>query len=260
MERMISHEEVQDLLGAYALDAVDADEKELIEYHLDRCPRCRDELRNQREVVGLLAYAGEEAPTGLWDRVVERLNDAGPDVTTPTLRPVPGDQTPGRPSWRAARGLMAVAAAAVVLIALLGVQVVRLQHRTNHLSSQVAALVNGPQPTVAAVQRALGEPGAQLIELRPTAGGTAAIDAVILPSGAGYLYESHLAPLPPAQTYQLWGIAGSQAISYGLIGSVPAEVTAFRVGHGAHDLAVTAEEAGGVVSPTQTPLVVGPIK
>ena len=140
MERMISHEEVQELLGAYALDAVDADEKELIEYHLDHCPRCRDELRNHREVVGLLAYAGEEAPTGLWDRVVERLNDAGPDVTTtPTLRPVPGDQAPRRPSWLAARGLIAIAAAAVVLIALLGVQVVRLQHRTNHLSSQVAA-------------------------------------------------------------------------------------------------------------------------
>ncbi len=113
---------------------------------------------------------------------------------------------------------------------------------------------------MAAVQRALAEPGAQLIALRPSTGGPVTIEAVILPSGSGYLYESRLDPLIPSRTYQLWGIAGSEAISYGLIGSVPAEVTAFRVGSGAADLAITAEEAGGATSPTQSPLAVGPIK
>jgi Anti-sigma-K factor rskA len=153
-----------------------------------------------------------------------------------------------------------VAAAAAIVIALLGIQVVRLQIRTNHLSSEMTALENGPQPTMATVNQALAEPGAQLIELRPSTGGPVAIEAVVLPSGSGYLYESRLTPLPSSQTYQLWGIAGSEAISYGLIGSIPAEVTAFRVGSGAAELAITAEEAGGVTTPSQSPLAVGPIK
>ena len=126
----------------------------------------------------------------------------------------------------------------------------------------MAAVVNGPQPTMAAVRRALAEPGAQLIELRPTSGGPASYRRGDPAERGRATCTSRSWPRSrPSQTYQLWGIAGSQAISYGLIGSVPAEVTAFRVGHGAQDLAVTAEEAGGVVSHDPDPRsLAGPIK
>jgi anti-sigma factor RsiW len=257
---MSSHDEVQEALGAYALDALEADEAARLEYHLDQCPRCRDELRNHREVVGLLAYAGQEAPDGLWDRVVAGIHDDGSGTPAPALRPIGGRPRSWTvsPTWRRVVG--GLAAAAMVAIALLGVQVARLQHRTDQLGNQVAGVANGPQPTLATVHQALAEPGAKRVDLRPPNGGAAQLDAVILPSGDGYLYSPQLSPLPPSRTYQLWGLVGQQRISYGLIGSEPAAVTAFRVGSGVQGLAVTAEEAGGAITTSHTPVVLGSVR
>jgi hypothetical protein len=145
----------------------------------------------------------------------------------------------------------------VVLVALLGVQVVRLQHRIDHVSGQVAAM--GDQPTMVAVDAALAEPGARRVTLRPPSGGPASLDAVILPSGNGYLYDSALAPLASTLTYQLWGVTGTQRVSYGLIGSSPARVTAFRVGSPVQALAVTVEVAGGVVATSHEPVADGSV-
>jgi anti-sigma-K factor RskA len=259
MERMISHDEVLELLGAYALDAVEADEAAFIEYHLDRCPRCRDELRNHREVVGLVAYAGEEAPAGLWERIVEEIHDTGSSAPATVLRSISGSQD----TWALGRGwrrvIAGLAAAAVVAVALLGVEVSSLQRRTDKLSSQVTAVAGGPQPTMAAVRQALAEPGAKQVGLRAASGGPVLLDAVILPGGDGYLYSPKLSPLPPSETYQLWGVVGQQTISYGLIGSAPAAVTSFRAGSGVDALAVTAEEAGGAVTSSHAPIVAGSI-
>ena len=47
---MMTHDEASDLLGAYALDAVDGDEFTELEAHLDTCPRCRAELDTLHEV------------------------------------------------------------------------------------------------------------------------------------------------------------------------------------------------------------------
>jgi Anti-sigma-K factor rskA/Putative zinc-finger len=255
---MIGHDEVQELLGAYALDAVDGEEKTFVEYHLERCPRCRDELRSYREVVGLIANAGQEAPPGLWDRLLEGIGEPAAGRPLPDI-PSIGGRRPSRLErlWRPV--LAGVAAVLILAVALLGVQVGRLQNRTDHLNRQVAVVVNGLQPSVSVVSQALTEPGAHRVQLRPAGGGPAQLDAVILPGGSGYLYGSRLAPLPSSQTYQLWGITGPQAISYGLIGSVPAQVTAFRAGHSVEVLAVTVEEAGGVPAPTQTPIVEGTV-
>ena len=208
---MISHEEAQELLGAYALDAVEEDEAALVEYHLDRCPRCRDELRNHREVVGLLAYAGHEAPAGLWDRVVEGIREAGSSAPAPALRSVAARPGSRILPLRSRRVLAIVGAAAVVAIALLGVEVTRLQHRTDQLSSQVASVTTSPQPTMAAVRQALAEPGAKRVNLRSPAGGPAQLDAVILPSGAGYVYSPQLLPLPRVRDLPAVGSGGAAA-------------------------------------------------
>ena len=69
----LTHEEIQELLGAFALDAVDGDEAEAIELHLRECPRCRAEVTEQREVAALLAHTGATAPEGVWVRILEEL-------------------------------------------------------------------------------------------------------------------------------------------------------------------------------------------
>lgn len=276
---MMDHAQAAELLGAYALDAVEPDEAAAIEEHLETCPRCRDELRGHREVVGLLANAGEEAPEGLWDRIVAGINDsevsgagggagAGAATETLSLRMVRGEVGtggggaggPGRAGRRRRWGpstsvLGLAAAAAVVVVALLGVEVVRLQNRTDHLSGQVASMSG--QPTMAAVERAVHTPGAKVVPLTPPAGGPATLEAVILPGGQGYLFDTRLTPLSPAQTYQLWGVVGDQKISYGVLGPTPAQVMAFRASSGVGALAVTAEVAGGVVTSTARPVAVG---
>ena len=88
-------------------------------------------------------------------------------------------------------------------------------------------------------------------------GGADRLEAVLLPGGQGYLYDSSLAPLSSARTYQLWGVVGDQRISYGVLGSSPQPVVPFRASPGVKALAVTAEVAGGVVTSTQTPVAVG---
>ncbi|HET9731512.1 MAG TPA: anti-sigma factor [Acidimicrobiales bacterium] len=269
----MTHADASELLGAYALDAVDPDEAAALEAHLETCPRCRAELTSHREVVGLLAYAGQEAPEGLWDRVVSRINDqgddrpAGPPHSLRLVRVEGGAAGPGadaaesparsrarRRWWNQATSL--VAAAAVVVVALLGVEVLRLEGRTNHLSGQITAMAD--TPNMSDVQAALRVPGARHVVLAAAATSSdARVDAVILPGGDGYLYDSRLTPLSPAQTYQLWGVVGGQEISYGLLGSSPAQVAAFRASSGLQALAVTAEVAGGVVSSSHLPVVFG---
>jgi anti-sigma-K factor RskA len=254
---MMSHDEAAELLGAYALDAVDYDEATALEAHLESCPRCRDELRNHREVTGLLSYSGQEAPAGLWDKVMSevRSEETPPVSSRPAVIASSGGRAgrDGRSGWRAWI-LPLAAAAAVVIVALLAVQVARLQSRTDHLSHQLAQMAS--PPTMANVEAALAAPGARRVTLRGS-GGSASIQAVILPDGSGYLYDSTLEPLATRQTYQLWGESGPHLISYGLIGSSPAPVTAFRVGRPVQALAISVESAGGVVSPTGSPVVSG---
>lgn len=295
MGGLMDHAEASELLGAYALDAVEPHEAAAVEAHLETCPRCRDELRNHREVVGLLAYAGQDAPEGMWDRVVARINDpgdaaaatfesphalrlvrvdgpvtAGPPPgrpgrdepgrgVTPPAAPAPTGHAPGRTArWgRFNRTTGLVAAAAVVVVALLGAEVANLQSRTGHLQTQISAMSGAP--SMATVRQSLAVPGARRVALAPVGGGAAQLDAVILPGGQGYLYDSRLAPLPAARTYQLWGVVGGQRISYGVLGSSPGAVMPFRASDGVQALAVTAEVAGGVVSSTQRPVAVGVI-
>ena len=67
MSRGLSHSELEELLGAYALDAVDGDERDAVELHLRECPRCRAEVADHREVAAALAQTGGPAPDGVWD-------------------------------------------------------------------------------------------------------------------------------------------------------------------------------------------------
>ena len=59
------YDEYSELLGAYALDAVDPDERDRIELHLTECPRCRAEVADHREVAAFLAQPGGSAPDGV---------------------------------------------------------------------------------------------------------------------------------------------------------------------------------------------------
>ena len=78
MNRRLTPAEMDELLGAYALDAVDADERDQIDQYLEENPRARAEVTEHREVAAMMSLAGGQAPDGLWDRIADEL---APDPT-----------------------------------------------------------------------------------------------------------------------------------------------------------------------------------
>jgi anti-sigma factor RsiW len=250
MDRVMSHDEVAELLGAYALDAVDADEAEVIEAHLKECPRCAAELAQHREVASLLANTGSDASVELWDQIAARLDPPGdPPPTAVVLDAALAGALPRRVSerrrrlrWSAAGGVGAIAAAVIALLAL----------QVGHLDNQVGQA--GDPAHLAAV--AAQNPDAHLVALRSTTGSAVTLARiVILPTGSAYVTNRRLPGLPSDKTYQLWAEERGRTISLGLLGNHPttvpmtvsdvAQITAY---------AVTAERAGGVVAPSHAPL------
>lgn len=242
----LTHSDIQDLLGVYALDAVDREEGDLIEVHLRECPRCRAEVADHREVAASLAHVGSSAPPGVWSRIAGSLEEAPPQLDMARVVSLSG-----RRRSVPIRAAAVVAAIAAAVIAVLGVQVSHLDGRTNQLAS--ALQKNGLNE---AVQAALLDESARRVNLRSDDGVTFA-EAVVRDNGDGYLVRHNLPRLSSARTYQLWAMDGDSPVSVGVLGADPG-VAAFKMaGDGVSALALTAEPAGGVTSPTGAPVVRG---
>ena len=242
---MTVHDEIAELLGVYALDAVDADEAVEIESHLAECPRCRDEVAHHREVAASLAFVGATAPEGLWTRISSSLEASSPPAELARLYPL---HRPRRSlSLRVA---LAAASAAAALVIALGWQV-------HDQGRQLAAVRRQVLPSALdhAVQGALLNPYATKVHLASSNGQTS-VDAVLVPDGTGYLARNDLPGLAADRTYQLWGVVGNEKVSLGVLGPHPG-IVPFRASAAIQALAITDEQAGGVVASRQSPVAVG---
>ena len=144
MQTQPSHHDIEELLGAYALDALEADEHELVTAHLTTCARCRAEVEQHREVAALLAHSGEPAPVGVWDKIASSLDATPPDlglVPPPPIFTAPPKRRTGArrslPVNRFGASLLGVAAAAVVIV-LLAFQVQGLNRQVDTLERLAA--------------------------------------------------------------------------------------------------------------------------
>jgi anti-sigma-K factor RskA len=228
-----SHDEIQEVLGAYALDAVDPDERSEIEDHLRDCARCRAEVAEHRETAAFLAHGGADAPDALWDRIASSID--APDVVP--IAPKLGFGA-RRNRWPQAVAL--VGAAAAIVIGFLVVQVRDQDRRLDRLQ--------GGDP----VALAMAEPGSRVVHL--TAGDTE-LPVVLTTEGRAYLQAGALPRLAADRTYQLWGQSGSELVSVAVLGRDPGVVT-FDVG-GYAALAITEERAPGVVQSRNRPIASG---
>ncbi len=281
------HREIQELLGVYALDAVDPETAALVERHLDGCIKCSIEVAQHHEVAGLLANSGGESPARLWDGIAAQLDGSVPpswerlasrlergDGQAERMIDVAADDqvidqsqqappTPVRPSvpitaarrnrW-VLRGASLVAAAAAIVALVLGAQV-------NHLHHQVSALQAHPLLS-AAEQSALKDPSTKQVQLTALSGSSspAKVTVVLTAAGTGFVEVDQLHALPSDKTYQLWGVIGGKTISLGLLGSDPAVVPFSVAGDGSvQAFAITAEQSGGVVQSTNQPVVAGEV-
>lgn len=76
MANLEHHSEVRDMLGAYALGAVDDAQRADVERHLEGCDACRRELADLHEAVRLLPERPEPSEA-LWKRIVSEVRNKG---------------------------------------------------------------------------------------------------------------------------------------------------------------------------------------
>ncbi|HMF05294.1 MAG TPA: anti-sigma factor [Acidimicrobiia bacterium] len=255
MARELSPRELDELLGAYALDAVDDDERAQVEAYLDRTPAARSLVAQYRETAALLSHGGTEAPAGLWERIARTLEEE-----PPRLAPPAGDSVvrlePRRARFARRVAVAVGVAAAAVAVCVLTVKVVQQGDRIDELDRQART-----GAVLAAAETASRDPNAVRTAMSST-DGTVEARVVYLPDGDGFLVDDNLRALPADRTYQLWALMGdvqpARAISAGVLGPDPG-VTAFRVQGPVVAFAITDEQAPGVASTSNAPVVQGTV-
>jgi anti-sigma-K factor RskA len=239
MDRELSPDDVRDLIGAYAIDAVDDDERRAIDAHLEQDADLRAEVSGLQHSASVLAHTGGPPPAGVWERLEAAIQESrGPGEAPPPrlASRARAARSPRRWEWFAA-------AASVVAIVFAALWLVDRDGGSSGRSS-----------TSELAAAAAGMPGARQARLVDT-DGTMLASAVVLPDGTGYL-RSELPRLPAGRTYQLWGVDERDTVSLGVMGRDP-HVVAFRAAGLPQKLAVTEERRGGVAVSANDPTAVG---
>ena len=80
--------ELHDLAAAYALNALDPEDRWTYERHLDTCDRCRDDVAALRESAARLAYAApaSQPRPELRERILRAAREERPATVTPLFR------------------------------------------------------------------------------------------------------------------------------------------------------------------------------
>jgi anti-sigma-K factor RskA len=214
--------DVHDLTAAYALHALDEQERAEYEAHLAHCERCRREVAELTESAAALAWAVESPPPP----PALRARILGADVVP--LRP-------RRRVWQAA-----AAVAACVAVGL-GIWAASLNNSLQHERAHAGALA------VAA------DPASRKVELRGRHGMIA-----VAPTGDAVLVVSRLAAAPSGMTYEAWVIppGGKPQRAGTFDGGGPMTMVELdrRVPKGAV-VAATMEHDGGAETPTSQPFL-----
>ncbi len=240
------------LSGAYAVDALDDDERQRFEKHLEVCPECRAEVRSFSETAALMAEAqAETPPPGLRDSVLSGITSVRP--LPPESAPVPttDDDAPTEAAPATVRTLprrvfpmLVAASVALILVA-------------------VGALVwqpwNSPQSTSLA-DRIMAAPDAVRVTEPVPGGGQLTIVRSDSLKRAVMVGKDVPAP-QPGTTYQLWLLQpGEGMVSAGLMTDVAEPTVLAGDAATAKAAAVSVEPEAGSVHPTSDPIALFPLR
>jgi anti-sigma-K factor RskA len=226
--------ELDELLGAFAADAVEDDERAEIEQYLARHDPARQEVARYTDVLAALADAEvEEPPSLVWERVQGALTR-----TEPVL-----DLTAARGGRRLRRLPLLAAAALLLVVAAVGVGVVNLRGSSD-TAPDLAELA----------EQARSTPGARFGVLEGSAGEAR---VVIEPDGDGFLFADSLAAAGDGLSYQLWSLDGDVPVSLGVMGD-EGTIMHFH-GDSTSTLALSVEPAGGSPEPSLPPVAMGTV-
>jgi anti-sigma-K factor RskA len=233
------------LTGAYAVDALTADELAEFERHLDRCPSCAEEVSGLRETAARLAMAtAVEPPPGMRAQVLEAAGRVRQLPPAGTRVLVTGKPRRLKRLRRLPRPIAVTAMAAVIVVLAV------LQVDTRHQLEQAQA----GNRAVASVLAA----GDAQIELGSASVGGTVTAVVSRQDRAAVITAAGLPAQADAQVYQLWVVSAAGFRSAGLLpgsdGGATSPVLADDVKPG-DQLAITVEPAGGATHPTTKPIV-----
>jgi len=254
----------RDLLGAYALDAVDDVERRAVERLVADDDEAADELRSLQAVAARLGESVRaEPPAALRASVLAAIaaeasdgsraprhaaaTDQPPAASSTEARPTPDEQAPHpapvshRP--RGAQRWWSLAAAVVVGAAVPSAIAVQQHQRAEHATTQQQALAD-----------VLRDPSAVLAHGEVQGGGTA---TAVLTDDDALFSATGLPSLSDGKVYQLWVVSKDAAASAGVLSADGGSVRQLAGDFASGDaLAMTVEPAGGSEQPTTTPLVV----
>lgn len=238
------HEKFEEFADLFALGALEGSEQQEFLIHLKLCEKCQQSLDETREVIAHLTDLFDDVPPGLWEAIDSKLGK-----TT---------KTKANRSYKISYWPRLIAAAILIVVStVIGV----LGYKVSELESQVGQLSNASfsQQITMVAQKALTNPENKKYILfsgnqKPVA------ELVVTNSQQAYLWNLSLKPVSDSQTYQLWGINNSEAISLGVLGNSFKLVT-FKFGSFSqfHEVAMTIEKAGGVVISKQKPVCIAKI-
>ncbi|MFN8224053.1 MAG: anti-sigma factor [Gaiellales bacterium] len=202
------HEELRDLIAAYALDAISDEERAIVDGHLADCAACRDDYAQHLEALATLTPDASRAGDSDWEAVRARI------------------VAPATPSWarvipfpqrvvRRVAGVAAVAACSVLATLAL------TRDPGEGTPVRTAAVV--PTPEAAAVA------------------GSVRLYSPSVPAGHVRLRLDHVPDAPPGHHYEVWVLRPGAATEMEPIG-------AFTPEHGRVDLTLSLPGPGQYVA------------
>jgi anti-sigma-K factor RskA len=244
----LSHEtHVLDLLPAYAIGSLEADELKRVEEHLLGCWVCRNEANALQTVVDELSLAAPVAAPSpdLKDRLMQRVHSMNP--VRPQTRERVSPQAPVRPFWE--RLLPAWGLASLFLIVGLAASTLVLWQKVGQL--EVATAPGGMRAVALSAT-----------DSAPSATGFVLISA---DGEDGALVVDGLPPLGESQEYQLWLIRDGQRTSGAIFSTDEKSYggTRIRAPRSLLDysaVGITIEPAGGSSQPTGVQVLGGPLR
>ncbi len=260
------HDELTLLAPAYALGALDADERRAFEAHASTCQACAAEVRSlTRITAGLAQTPMQVSPRPeLRDRVLAAVG-ASPATHHVRVRPSAARSSPIT-AWLPA-------AAVLVLAAGFGIYAWDQRNRIRGLDARLDASTDGMRAsaqtladarrTAAEAQRAvavLTAPDLVRIDLAGQGDAPLASGRALWSRQRGMVFSgTNLPPLPAGRVYQVWVITDDPApISAGLLAAdgsavfmTPPDIRPPTA------VAVTIEPAPGTAAPTANPFLVG---
>jgi anti-sigma-K factor RskA len=202
-------EDARELLPLLALDALDVDERDIIDDHLAGCGACLEELAGYSETAAALALAlpQTDPSPALKGRVLSearraRVLPAGAHHGRVPAPPISRIQRASR--WRMSLSSL-VASIALVLAAGSTVWAMSLRAELDAQNARIATLSERAN-NYARVTAVLQAADTQIRVLRSPDGAPDAFGRVYIDpdTSEGMLMVRNLPPLPPGRVYQLW--------------------------------------------------------